>query len=438
MSDQSLKRSVTTMEALSIVVGMIIGSGIFLKPGVVLASAGSPLGSILAWVAGGVITLASALSVAEIASVIPKTGGLYVYLEELYGEQWGFLFGWVQTIISCPASIAAQTIAFATYAGYFIPLTDMGRQVVAISSLAFVLIMNTIATKCGGVIQTLATIGKLVPVVAIIGFGLFSGSAPGSEGVPQLISGSGFGAAILGTLWAYDGWVSVTNMAGELKDPKRQLPRVISLGVVFVILTYVAFNLAIFRTLPYHQIVGSATSGTDAAIALFGSAGAAFITAGIMVSVFGSLNGYVMTGSRVPLAMSRRGQLPFAKTLGKVHPKLRTPANALLLESAIAVLYILSGSFETLTDLIIFVLWIFFTMGVVGVFILRKKFPKSKDTYKVPLFPFTPIVGIIGGGYILGSTLLSQPVQSFVGIGITLIGLPVFYYLNGRKGRKSR
>ncbi len=429
MTNNSLKKNVTFIEAMAIVVGMIIGSGIFLKPGIVLQSAGSPFMAIMAWVAGGIITLASALTIAEIAAAIPKAGGLYTYLAELYGDVFGFLLGWVQTIISYPASVAAQTIAFATYANFFIPMNNMQQKMLAVSVLAFILLMNVIATKFGGIIQTVATIGKLIPIVAIIFVGITYNSAHGASGI-EIAQRTGFGAAILGTLWAYDGWISVTNMAGELKNPTKDLPKVISFGVIFVIFVYAIFNIVIFKVLPLNQIISSKTPAADAAVAMFGEGGGTFITAGIMVSVFGALNGYLMTGARVPMAMGQKGQLPFSGLISSVHPKFSTPANSLIMQSLIAIIYIFSGTFNTLTDLLVFVLWIFFTMGVFGVFILRKKYTKEKGLYKVPLFPITPIIGIVGGAYILFSTIMDSPVNAFIGIAITLLGLPVYYFIN--------
>lgn len=435
MQNTTLKKSVTVVESMAIVVGMIIGSGIFLKPSIVLTNAGSPTMSLLAWIAGGIITLAAALSVAEISGVIPKSGGLYIYLAELYGEKVGFLLGWVQTVISYPASVAAIAIAFGTYANFFIPMDGLQQKFLAVGVLAFILIMNIISTKCGGVIQTLATIGKLIPIIAIIIFGLTSKSAPGFINVPLATGGAGFGVAILGTLWAYDGWISVTNMAGEMKNPAKTLPRVITVGVVFVIFVYVLFNLAIFTILPTDAVAASGTPGADAAVVLFGKAGGIFITAGILVSVFGALNGYLMTAARVPQVMGDKGQLPFSRTLGRIHPKLQTPANALIVESVLAVIYIFSGTFNTLTDLLVFVLWIFFTMGVFGVFILRKKAAPLKGSYRVPLYPLTPIIGIVGGVYILFSTIISDPIRSIIGIAITLVGLPIFAYMQKKNAK---
>lgn len=430
------KRSISFLQGLAIVVGMIIGSGIFLKPSVVLNDAGSPVMALVAWVLGGVVTLCSALSIAEIASNIPRAGGLYTYLEELYGEKIGFLLGWVQSVISYPASVAAQAIAFATYSAYFLPMTEWQQRFLAFGVLAFVLIMNILSTRCGGIIQVVATFGKLVPVVAILGVGLFSGVAPGASGLSTTLigeGGGGIGAAILGTLWAYDGWIGVTNMAAEMKEPKKNLPKVISIGIIFVIIVYALFNIVLFNALPGDQLAQSATPGADAAVKLFGDGGAAFLTIGIMISVFGSLNGYLMTAARVPQAMAEKKQLPLSGLLGKLHPRFGTPANALIMQSVLAVVYILSGSFNFLTDLLIFVLWIFFTLGVIGVFILRKRGLSDKANYRVPLYPVTPIIGIAGSVFILGSTIIDSPGRSLLGIAVTLVGIPVYFWLKKEK-----
>lgn len=429
------KKSLGFLQGLAIVVGMIIGSGIFLKPSVVLNDAGSPVMALVAWILGGVVTLCSALSIAEIASNIPRAGGLYTYLEELYGEKVGFLLGWVQSVISYPASVAAQAIAFATYSAYFIPMGEWQQRFLAFGVLAFVLLMNILSTRCGGVIQVVATVGKLIPIVAILGFGLFSGIAPGASGLSTALigeGGGGIGAAILGTLWAYDGWIGVTNMAAEMHNPKKNLPRVIFIGIVFVIIVYALFNIVLFNALPGEQLAVSGTPGADAAVALFGEGGAAFLTVGIMISVFGSLNGYLMTAARVPQAMAEKRQLPLSGILAKLHPKFGTPTNALIMQAILAVVYILSGSFNFLTDLLIFVLWIFFTLGVIGVLILRKRGMSDKANYRVPLYPVTPIIGIAGSAFILGSTMIDSPGRSLLGIAVTLLGIPVYFILKKR------
>lgn len=434
------KKSVGFLQGLAIVVGMIIGSGIFLKPGNVLEAAGSTGMSLIAWVLGGVVTLCSALSIAEIASNIPRAGGLYTYLEELYGEKWGFLLGWVQSIISYPASVAAQGIAFATYASVFLPASfgenAWAMRGLAIGVMVFVLVMNVLSTRCGGFIQVAATIGKLIPIVAILGIGLFGGVMPGAGGMSMVLIGEGkanIGAAILATLWAYDGWIGVTNMAGEMKNPKKSLPRVICVGIVFVVAVYALFNIVLFNALPAKQLMESEKPAADAAVALFGQGGAVFITAGIMVSVFGSLNGYLMTAARVPQAMAERKQLPLSSVLGKLHPKFGTPANALTMQVILAVVYVMSGSFNYLTDMLMFVLWIFFTLGVVGVFLLRKRSMSDQNNYRVPLYPVTPIIGIAGSVYILVSTVIGDPVRSCIGLAVAALGLPVYFVMKKKK-----
>ena len=430
------KKSVSFLQGLAIVVGMIIGSGIFLKPSDVLSNAGSPVMALVAWVLGGVVTLCSALSIAEIASNIPRAGGLYTYLEELYGEKVGFLLGWVQSVISYPASVAAQAIAFATYSAYLIPMNEWQQRFLAFGVLGLLLVLNILSTRCGGIIQVVATVGKLIPIVAILGIGLFSGMAPGASGLSTALigeGGGGIGAAILGTLWAYDGWIGVTNMAAEMSNPKKNLPKVISIGIIFVIAVYALFNIVLFNALPGDQLASSATPGADATVALFGQGGATFLTIGIMISVFGSLNGYLMTAARVPQAMAEKKQLPLSGLLGKLHPRFGTPTNALIMQSVLAVAYILSGSFNFLTDLLIFVLWIFFTLGVIGVFILRKRGLSDKANYRVPLYPVTPIIGIAGSVFILCSTIIDSPGRSLLGIAVTLVGIPVYFWLKKEK-----
>ena len=432
-----MKKSISLFQALSIVIGMIIGSGIFFKPAKVLSDAGSSGMALLAWIAGGIITLASALTIAEIASNIPKAGGLYTYLETLYGKKWGFLLGWVQSIISYPASVAAQAIVFADCAVYFIPMTDWQKRFLAIGVLAFVLICNILSTRCGAFFQVIATIGKLIPIAVILAFGLPGGKASGALGL-QSGNASSIGTAILGTLWAYDGWISVTNMGAEMKNPKKNIPRAIIIGMLSVTAVYALFNLVIFNTLPAEVLATTENVGVDVAVALFGQKGVTLINTGIMISVFGALNGYLMTAARVPHAMAEKKLLPASRVIGKIHPRFDTPTNALILQAVLAVVYICTGTFNTLTDLLVFVLWIFFTLGVIGIFILRHRKMSSKECYRVPLYPIVPIIGAAGGVFILISTLIGAPVRSLIGIAITLVGIPVYYFLEKSNARQTK
>jgi APA family basic amino acid/polyamine antiporter len=384
--------------------------------------------------------MASALTVTEIAAAIPKTGGVFVYLKELYSEKWAFLFGWVQALIYVPGVAAALSIVFVTQATYFIPMTAVQQKVLAIFMIFFIMFINVLSTKLGSKVQFVATIAKLIPIFVIVAFGLIKGQAH-SFSTPAGAGGStgaaGFGAAILGTLWAYDGWVGVGNMAGELKNPKKDLPRSIILGLGITIAVYILINLAIANIMPVSDIINSQKAASDAAVMLFGKSGAGFIAVGIMISIFGALNGYMMTGVRIPFAMAQENLFPFAKFFGKINDKFETPINTFLFEAVLASIYVLSGSFETLTNLAVFVIWIFFVMTVAGIFILRSKHKHLERPYSVPLYPIIPIIGIAGGIYIIISTLLTQTSYAVYGIVITLLGLPVYFYISKKSGQKS-
>ena len=425
-----LKKQIGLREAITLVIGMVIGSGIFFKPSIVFSNAGSPTLGILAWVAGGIITMTSALTIAEIAAAIPKTGGVFIYLKELYGEKWAFLFGWVQTVIYVPGAAAALSIVLATQATNFVPMSGLEQKLFAILMLFVITTANVISTKLGSKIQFVATIAKLIPIFIIIALGLIKGTAHSfSLPVGDVAAGAGFGAAMLGTLWAYDGWVGVGNIAGELKNPKKDIPKSIIFGLVVIIIVYVLFNLAIINIIPITEVIKSNKVASDAATILFGKSGSLFIAAGILISIFGTLNGYLMTGVRIPFAMAQDKLLPFDKFLGKVNEKYETPLNAFVFEVGIACLYVFSGSFDKLTNLVTFVLWIFFTMAVAGIFILRTKHKDLDRPYKVPLYPVVPLIGIIGGIYILISTLMTDTTNALIGLAITLIGLPVYWYI---------
>lgn len=430
-----LKREIGLMEAITMVVGIVIGSGIFFKASSVFSNAGNPTLGILAWIVGGIITIASALTIAEIAAAIPKTGGIFVYLKELYSEKWAFLFGWVQAVIYVPGVAAALSIVFVTQATYFIALTAVQQKVLAIIMIFFITLINILSTKLGSKVQFVATIAKLIPIFVIIVFGLLKGEA-NSFAAASVASSStglaGFGAAILGTLWAYDGWVGVGNMAGELKNPKKDIPKAIIIGLTTIIAVYLLINIAIINVMPVSDVIASEKPASDAAVILFGNSGAALIAAGIMISIFGALNGYLMTGVRVPFAMAQDNLFPFAKFFGKVSDKFGTPSNALLFEAVIASLYVLSGSFEALTNLAVFAVWIFFVMAVYGIFILRSKHKDIERPYSVPLFPIVPIIGIAGGIYILISTLITSTSYALFGLAITALGLPIYFFIKRR------
>lgn len=431
-SHHELGKTIGLLDAMMMVIGIVIGSGIFFKTSTVLSDSGSPFMSIMAWVFGGVIAMASALTISEMATAIPKTGGVFVYLKELFGEKTAFLFGWVQSLIYNPGVTAALSIIVMTQAKFFIPLTPMQEKLLAMGLILFLTAINVLSTKVGSKVQTVATIGKLIPIVSIILFGFLKGTSDVAQeavavtAVSKLspVTFAGFGAAILGTLWAYDGWIGVTNIAGEVKKAEKNLPKAIIIGLTLIIGIYILINVAILKVLPVEAVLNTKTAASDAAVVLFGSGGASFITAGIMVSIFGAMNGYMITGVRIPYAMATEGLYPFPSIFGKLS-KFDTPMNAFIVQAVLACIYVLSGSFDILTNLSMLMVWVFFTITVSGIFILRKR-KDLVSTYKVPLYPWVPLIGIIGGLYICVSTVITEPIYALIGIGVTLLGLPAY------------
>lgn len=390
----------------------------------------------MAWLVGGIITMASALTISEIATAIPETDGVFAYLKVLYDDRIAFLFGWMQTILYVPGVSAALAIVLVTQATFFVPMSALTQKLCVIFFIFFIIILNVVSTQLGAKLQLVATIGKLIPIVIIIVAGLVMGKASGISAIADTTQGvfnlTGFGVAILGTLWAYDGWIGAGNMAGEMKKPGKDLPKAIIFGLLIIIGVYILINTAIINVLKYDVVIATHQVTTDAAVSLFGSIGASFISVGIMGSILGALNGYLMTDVRIPFAMAQDNMLPFSKVLGKIDSKFDTPTNALLFQGVLASLYVLTGSFEMLTNLAMFMVWVFFIMAVGGIFILRKKHGHLVTTYKVPLYPAIPLVGIIGGLYVIISTFLGDMQSAVIGIVITLIGLP-FYYMHKRK-----
>ncbi|MGG1289920.1 amino acid permease [Bacillus smithii] len=434
MENTQLKRNIGFVVATSIVIGTVIGSGIFMKPGIVLASSGGSTMALWAWIIGGIITLASGLTIAEVSVKIPKTGGLYAYLEEVYGKFWGFLCGWMQTIIYGPAVIGALGLYFGSLVADLVGLSETGKLFVSVSSVLFLFILNVIGTNLGGFIQSLLTVAKLVPIAMIAVFGIWHGDSHitgMSSGNSQSIS---MGAAVLATLWAYDGWMNVGFMAGEMKNPSKTLPKAIITGIAVVMIAYLSVNVALLHVLPASKIVelGPNAAHTAASI-LFGDIGGKLIAIGILISIFGCLNGKIMTFPRIPFAMAEDRLFPGAKWLSKVHPKFQTPLYASLFETVLAILFMLVGNPDRLSDIAIFVVFLFYGLAFYAVFLIRKKEDGQQNSlYKVPLYPLTPIVAIVGTLYIVGSTLVDKPIDSFLSILVALAGVPLYKYLTRR------
>lgn len=431
--EKSLKKDLGLIATMALVIGCVIGSGIFMKPSKVILAAGDSTMALMAWALGGIITLAAGLTVAELGAQIPRTGGLYAYLDEIYGKLWAYMYGWVQTVIYGPATIGALGLYFASLLLPFFHIGDEYKLPIAIGTVLFLTIINCLGSKYGGYIQTLATVAKLIPIALIGIFGLWQGDGQ----IIGMTSGTGgalgMGAAILATLWAYDGWIGVSFVAGEMKNPAKQLPQAIIIGLGIVIIAYLGTNMALLHTLPASEIVslGKLAASTAAGL-LFGEMGGKMINIGILVSMFGALNGYILTNARVPYAMAVRGQLPAASLLSKVPASLGTPINAIILEVVLATFLMIGWDPDTLTDIAMFIMWAFYISAFVGVFVLRKRQPDALRPYRVPGYPIVPLIAIGGALYIVGSMLLDSPMQAMIAVGITIVGLPIYGVINSK------
>ncbi|KRK65364.1 amino acid polyamine transport protein [Companilactobacillus tucceti DSM 20183] len=438
--DGQLKRNIGFWAALSTVIGTAIGGGVFFKTPVVTQVTGSSSLTLFSWLLGGLITIAAGLTTAELSAAIPKTGGMVEYINHTYGKTPSFLLGWAEMVIYFPANISALSIIFSTQLIYLLDISMKWLIPMALVVAASITLINLCGSKYGGGFQTFTTVFKLIPIALIIIFGLFS-----KHGAPvplfPIKSGqninflTGLGHGLLATMFAYDGWIQVGNIAGELKNPKKDLPRAIIFGLLGITVIYLFINYAFLKALPIHSIIGNENTAADAAKVIFGDFGGRLVTIGILISVYGAINGYTMTGLRIPYALSKDKSLPFSNKLSHVS-KLGIPVAAALLQLVIAFVMVFLGDFNTLTDMLVFVIWIFYTMTFAATIILRKREPDMKRPYKALLYPFTPIVAILGGIFIVVSTIFTQTSLALLGLGITILGLPV--YLLVKKHNESQ
>ncbi|MEH7462016.1 amino acid permease [Bacillus thuringiensis] len=425
------KNKIGLTVALSIVVGTIIGSGVFMKPGKVLDYAGSSNMAVFAWVVGGILTLASGLTVAEIGAQIPKNGGLYTYLEEIYGKFWGYLSGWMQTLVYGPAIIGTLGLYFSSLLLNFFHIDKVWNLPIAIGTVVFLGVVNSIGTKYGGIVQTVTTIGKMIPIVLIIVMGFWKGNSDVFNVVVPESANQSIGMAILATLFAYDGWILLASIGGEMKNPTKLLPKALTVGILVVTAAYVLINMALLKVLPAPQIVTLSENATaTAADMLLGQYGGKLISIGVIVSIFGCLNGKILTFPRIPVSMAERGQLPFSKFISKINDKFQTPANAIFVEILLGIILMLISDPNELSEISVFIIYIFYVMTFIGVFILRKRNAGQKREYSVPLYPIVPALAILGSLFVIGSAIINDPISCFLSIGIVLTGLPVYWYLN--------
>lgn len=414
--------------ATAMVVGTIIGASIFVQPSVITARVPSVPGIMAAWLVAGLLTLFGALVAAELASAFPRSGGVYVFLSETYGPALGFLWGWAMFWIMHSGILAAISMVFARYVGYFIPLGPGGVKAVAVTGVLAFSAINYAGVKAGSRVQTALTFLKVAAVVALVAAVFLIGardSAPATATTTTgAITAGGFLLAVGAGLFAFGGWHMVTYASDETVDPARTIPRALIIGTLLVTACYVALNAAYLHVLPLSAVIASRGVAADAANAVLGQGGATIAAAIVVVSTSGALNGIVLAGPRVYYAMAQDGL--FFRWAGQVHPRLRTPHRAIALQAAWTAVLVVSGSYEALFSRVIYTEWIFFGLMALALIRLRRR-PSYQPGFRVWGYPWAPVLFAAASFAIAVNQMRSTPVDAAIGLGLVLTGLPVYY-----------
>jgi len=427
-----LKRELGLLDTTMINVGTMIASAIFIVPATIAAQVpGSGL-MILVWIVGGLVSLLGALSIAELGAAYPEAGGQYAYLREAYGPMWAFLYGWANFLVINPASIAAIAVGFATYVGFFVPISPSMIKVIALASVAGLTLLNCLGVRLGATTQNVLTFLKMgaLGVLILTAFVLPGGSASNFQ--PLWPAGAvgdwirPFGVAMIGVLWAYDGWLETTYVGSEIKDPGKNLPRSIILSTLIVIAFYVLASVAYSYVLSPGRMAGLKLVASDAAQVTMGAVGAGFVAAAILVSTLGANNGIILTAARIPYAMARGGL--FFQSQARVHPRFATPVVALVTQGVISAVLALTGRYDQLFTYVVFAQFLFYALGCGAVMRLRRTAPQVARPYRTWGYPVTPIVFIAFALLLVGNTIRELPRESAVGAGLIALGLPGYLY----------
>jgi APA family basic amino acid/polyamine antiporter len=463
LPDSALVRGLGLVATTAIVIGDVIGTGVFLKSRVMTCNVGTPGRVILVWVVAGLLSLAGALTYAELAAIWPRAGGEYVFIREAYNSRLAFLFGWMRFFVAGPGSLAALAAGFAIFlnvllrgalnvnyfaislAGYDFPFG--GLQIVALSSIAIVTLINCASVTMGGAFATALTSLKVAIIIALgVGALVFAQgdwahfALAGHGGLCEGVSGAaqggsaGFAAAMLGALWAYNGWNEMTFVSGEVKNPERNIPRALVGGMIICAALYIFVNTVYFYVLTPGEVANVPAASSVAAVVaerFLGPIAVSLIAAAMLSSTFGALHISTMANSRVPYAMAHDGLFP--RALARVSSRTRVPVRALAVQGIWAGVLALSGSYDTLTDYVIFANWIFFGLVISSVFFIRRTVPKAEGRYRAWGYPIVPVLFLLTTTWLLVSTLITAPIRSFIGLLLVAIGLPVYYYQSRRK-----
>jgi APA family basic amino acid/polyamine antiporter len=428
---RALARVLGLRDLILIVIGTVIGSGIFLVPGSVLRQAGGQPGpALIVWVVGGALSLLGALAYGELGAMNPAAGGLYVYLRDAFGPLTAFLYGWTFFLVIATGSAATLAVASTSYLQQFIALGPIGQKLAAVALLGIVAAINVRSTRRSADVQNWSTAIKVGALLIMSVVLVVSRGAPASSATfwpaaftPSLVSGMGLG--MIGVLWAYEGWQYVTFSAGEAIDPQRTFPRAIVVGTASVIGIYVFANIGYLAALGTEGVARSDRVAAEAVGAIVGPGAAKLIAAAILVSIFSATNGITITAPRVYYAMARDGL--FFRKLADVHPRYGTPAVSIIAGTLWAMVLAVSGTFEQLFTYVVFVGWIFYALGAACVLVLRRTQPLADRPFRVPGYPWSPLLFVLAATALVANTIATQPVRAAVGIGVVLLGLPVYF-----------
>jgi APA family basic amino acid/polyamine antiporter len=428
----SLPRRLGLVDALSIVIGVTIGGGIFLVPNLVAQQLKSIPWILGVWAFAGIISFFGALACAELGCAIPATGGQYVYLREAYGPLIGFLCGWSMFTVSRTAQVAWLAVTLAMYVSYFAPLSAVTSKILGIAAIALFTFINYRGVKAGAAVQKIFAFAKVAGLLLIIAAAFLWGKgAPSSSVAPAGFSVSGFGVALIACVLAYDGWVQLTFVAGEVRNPQRNILLSLALGTLACIVIYVLANIAYLRVLSIPEMAASDRVAAAVAERTLGARGGGLVSLTILISIIGTLNGCFLTSPRVYYAQARDGL--FFRKFADVQPHYQTPSFAIIAQGAWATVLVATGSYETLVDYAMFALWLSYALMVAGVIVLRRKRPDLPRPYRMWGYPVTPILFLAITVWFLINMLWTRPIPSLAGLALIATGVPV-YFVWGRHG----
>jgi len=426
-AQSELPRSLGLLDALSIVIGIVIGGGIFIVPNLVARELRSASLILAVWALAGILSFFGALACAELGAMLPVTGGQYIFMRQAWGPLVGFLCGWSMFLVARTAQVAWLAVTLALYCSYFFPLSPLRSKLLGLAAITLFTLINYRGVILGAAVQKLFTLAKVLGLLIIIGGAFYwHGKAVDSAaGSSSAVSFSSFGVALIACMLAYDGWIQMSFVAGEIRNPQRNIFLALALGTAACIVVYLLANLAYMRVLPISEIAVSNHIGASVAERVFGSSGGGAVALTIMVSIIGTLNGCFLTSPRLYFAQARDGL--FLRKFGEIQPRFQTPGFAIIAQGLWAGVLLLSGSYESLLDYSMFALWLSYGVMIAGLILLRRTRPDAQRPYKMWGYPVTALLFVAFTAWFLVNMLVKRPIPSLAGLLLIASGVPAYF-----------